>query len=196
VQVHNPRVEFRRVVVIGTSSSGKTSLAARLATLLGAPHIELDAIFWGPDWTKTPREEFRRTVAAAVAAEAWVVDGNYSTVRDIVWERATTAVWLDYPFVVVFARALARTARRVFLREEIFSGNRETIRNGLLSRDSIPWWVVRTFRRRRRFYRDLFAERRYPNVAIVRLRRPREADELIGAFGASVDASDGKNVGT
>ncbi len=93
---------LRRIVVVGTSGSGKTTMAARLAEGLGLPHVELDAIHWGPGWTPLAVEEFRERTAEALAGEAWSTDGNYSGVRDIVWSRADTLVWLDYALPVVF----------------------------------------------------------------------------------------------
>jgi hypothetical protein len=88
-----------RIVVIGTSGAGKTTLARRIAALLGMPHIELDAVNWQSGWrdlTRHDPEEFVRRVAEAIRAEAWVLDGNYGPVRDMVWQRATHLVWLDY----------------------------------------------------------------------------------------------------
>ena len=101
--------DLSRVVVVGTSCSGKTTLARRLAGILGAQHVELDALYWGREWT--PRLDFPKAVSAAVQQERWVIDGNYSAVRDLIWRRCTAIVWLDYSFARVFSRALRRTAR-------------------------------------------------------------------------------------
>ena len=86
----------------------------------------------------------------AAAAERWVMDGNYSAVRDLVWGRATAVVWLNYPFRVVLWRCLSRTIRRAITREELFSGNRESFRMSFLSRDSIILWAITSHRRVRR----------------------------------------------
>ena len=107
--------ELRRTVVIGTTGSGKTTTAARLAATLSVPRVELDAINWQADWialTDTDVPLFRSRVAEAVRGDAWVVDGNYSVARDIVWPRATAIVWLNYPFGLVFSRLVRRTLRR------------------------------------------------------------------------------------
>src|SRR4051812_15248546 len=87
----------KRIVVIGTSGSGKTTLARRLAAKLGSPHVEIDALNWGPNWTAATAEQLRAKVEQALAGDGWVVDGNYSRVRSYIWSRATTLVWLDYP---------------------------------------------------------------------------------------------------
>ena len=95
-----------RLVVIGVSGSGKTTFAGQIARKLSLPHIELDALYWEPDWQASSRPVFRGRVQAATAAEAWVVDGNYSHSRDIVWSRASHLVWLDYSLPRVMWREL------------------------------------------------------------------------------------------
>ena len=90
-------VSMRRVSVVGISGARKTTLARRLAAALEVPHVELDAIFHQPGWTELPVEEFRERVRLELAAEGWVVDGNYTAVRDLVWAAADTVVWLDRP---------------------------------------------------------------------------------------------------
>jgi len=168
-----------RIVVVGTSGSGKTTFARSLAEALRREHIELDALHWGPNWT--PRTDFAELVRAAVTADAWVVDGNYSRVRDQVWERATAVVWLNYPFRVVFWRALVRTIRRVVSRETLYSGNRESWRDAFLEPDGIPWWVIRTHRKRRREYAALLREPRFRHLAVFELHSHAEALAVLAA---------------
>lgn len=168
--------------MVGTSCAGKTTLSRELARLTGGDHVELDTLFWGPGWEPAPREQFRQTVSLALAGQRWIVDGNYRPVQDLVLERATAVVWLDLSFPLVFTRALARTVRRVVLREELFSGNRETFTQSFLTRDSILWWVVTTFHRRRRRYAELFAGEAWPHLQVFRLQRPGQAKALLESF--------------
>ncbi len=170
---------MERVIVVGTSCSGKTTLARRIAEVLDLPHVELDAVFWGPDWSECPTEEFREAVRERVESDGWVVDGNYSKVRDILLSRATDAVWLNYSFPVVFGRALSRTCRRIISREELFGGNRETFGKSFFSRESILWWVIQTHSGRKRLYRELFSVGAGAGVRLTELRRPRDADDLV-----------------
>jgi len=101
----------RRIVVVGTTGSGKTTLAGELARRLEVPHVELDALHWEPGWTEAPTDLFRERVTHALSGEAWVADGNYSAVRDIVWSRADTIVWLDYSLPTMLYRLARRTFR-------------------------------------------------------------------------------------
>lgn len=123
---------MKRIVVVGTTGTGKTTMAQRLADRLRLPHVELDALHWGPNWTEAPREIFRARVTGALHGDAWVVDGNYGKVRDLVWSRADTVIWLDYPLWLILWRLASRTTRRVIARETLWNGNRETLRGAFV----------------------------------------------------------------
>jgi adenylate kinase family enzyme len=168
-----------RVSVIGTPGCGKTATAAVLADRIGAPHIELDALFWGPDWTPVPLEEFSRQVTELIGGPRWVCDGNYSSVRSIVWSRADTVVWLDYPLGVIMRQLLKRTVSRSLRREELWQGNRESFRKAFLSRDSILLYGLRTYRRRKRKYPSLLEREENAHLAAIRLRSPSATREWL-----------------
>jgi adenylate kinase family enzyme len=168
-----------RVAVVGTSCSGKTTLARRIAGIKGIPHIELDAIHWGTNWTSKPIDELRAEINILVAQDEWVIDGNYSKLRDIIWSRATHLVWLNLPFPRVFWQALSRTAKRVFTREELWAGNRETLRLVLFDRDSILLWVIQTHRRNSREYRRLIESGEYGHLQVYELKSPRATEDLL-----------------
>ena len=125
---------YQRIAVIGTTGSGKTTLARAVAVQLDTPHVELDALHWGPNWTSPAHLELRARVGAALNSERWVVDGNYSKVRDIIWARADTIVWLDYSLPLTLWRLTRRTLRRLAKREVLWNGNRESWRQQFLSR--------------------------------------------------------------
>lgn len=176
-----PAAPLRRVVVLGTSCSGKSVLARRLGAALGVPVVHLDELSWLPGWRERPVDEFRHLTAEAVRGDAWVVDGNAAHVRDLVWTRATHALWLDYPFALIALRALTRTVRRVSTGQIVCAGNRETFRHAFLSRDSILSWVVRSYRRNRRAFARLAASDTYPDLTWIRARRPADAEAVLAA---------------
>lgn len=163
-------------------SSGKTTLAAALAAQRGVPHLELDGINHGPNWTPTPKERFREIVAARIAGEGWTTDGNYKAVRDLIWARADTLVWLDYPIIVPLWRITGRTLRRVVGRVGLWNGNRETWRTTVFSRDNHWLWILRTHWRRRRTVATLVASPEYAHLHVVRLRSPQVAARLLASL--------------
>lgn len=172
----------QRIAVVGTTGSGKTVLARELARRLGYPHVELDALQWDPGWTPAPTDVLRVRVASALDGDRWVVDGNYSRARDIIWGRADTVVWLDYALPVVLARLFRRTMKRLVTREELWGGNRESWRAQFLSRESLFLWALQTYGRRRREYPALLASPEHAHLRLVRLRSPGEAREWLSGL--------------
>lgn len=184
-----------RISIVGTTGSGKTTLARRIAAIKNLPHIELDAIHWGPDWTPLSLEEFRRRVEVEVSKEQWVMDGNYSKVRDIVLPRATHLIWFNLPFLLVFWRTLKRTSKRVFTRQELWAGNRETLRGALFERDSLLWWVIRTHGRRIREYRRLVESDQYGHLIVYEIRNSGDIQELLSGLEQEAIRKSGNQMG-
>jgi len=170
---------LQRVLVIGSSCVGKSTFARALADAASLPYVELDQLFWGPNWTAKPLEEFRSLVDRASAAERWVVEGNYGDVRDVLWPRAGVVIWLNYTFPVIFWRAMRRTVFRNITRQELWSGNRESFTRSFLSRESILVWVVTTFRRRRKQFEALRASGSFPQLAWLEFTHPNQAQEFL-----------------
>lgn len=168
------------MVVVGTTGSGKTSLARAVAQIAGIPHVELDALHWDPGWTAADSGIFRERVEHTLRGSQWITDGNYSKVQDIVWVRADTLIWLDYTLPVILSRLLRRTATRVMSREELWNGNRESWRDAL-SRDSILFWALKTYRKRRRDIPEMVLRPQYSHLQVIRLRTPLQADQWLEA---------------
>lgn len=161
--------------MVGTSGAGKSTLARALAGRLGADFLELDSVFHQADWTPLPTEEFRRRVSAAAAGERWVIDGNYtSKVRDLVWARADTVVWLDLPRRTVMRRIIWRSFGRVAGRTELWNGNRERWRNlfALDKEESVIAWAWQTHAATRAKLEAAMADPENSHLKFVRLKNP------------------------
>jgi adenylate kinase family enzyme len=173
----------RRIVVYGPSGSGKSTLARTLGERLGLPVIELDALYHLPGWGIPTAEAFRGKVTAALAAAAdgWIVDGNYSDVRDLVLADAESAVWVRLPFHVVFPRLIRRTVRRSRTHEIVCGENTETFRKALTKRDSILLWGITGWRPHHRKTRAALRSRR-DGVRVVVLRTPAEVRDFVASL--------------
>jgi adenylate kinase family enzyme len=163
---HDPEnlERLSRVVVQGASGSGKTTVATSLAAALGVAHLELDGLYQQPNWTPLDVEEFRTRVQSFVDQPRWVVDGNYSHVRDILWSRATTILFIDLPRRVVMTRVIKRTFLRIVRRERLWNDNRESWRNAL-SRDPMRNIIVWSWNSYPKYHDDV----------------PRDARATVGA---------------
>ncbi len=170
-----------RISVIGCSGSGKSWTASRLAQTLGLPHIELDAIRHGPRWTETPDDEFRALVSDVASGEGWVIDGNYEgIVRDVIWDRATDVVWLDYERAVVMRQVIARTLRRIAFRTSLWNGNRERLRDIVRWYHPVRWaWSKHGEKRRRDD--GMLDDARWRHIRVTRLDARAATDRFLRA---------------
>jgi adenylate kinase family enzyme len=171
----------RRVSVVGNSGSGKSMVARELADVLGVPYLELDGVFHQPGWVPLPEDEFRRVVGAAAAGDGWVMDGNYSVVRPIVWARADTVVWLDLPRRTVMRQVVWRTLRRAVTRQELWNGNREPLRNFLswVPEESVISWAWHSHGKYRDRYAAAAADPAYVDLTFVRLTSRRAVSRFL-----------------
>ena len=162
-----------RISVIGGPGTGKTSFASRAAAIVEAPHVELDALWWGPKWTPVDLTTFQTRVRAAVTGSSWVIEGYYvdEAARPLIWPAADTIVWLDLPRSASVARAVRRSAIRVVRRTDLWSTNRQS------ARVLTPWSIVSFIRRwpgyRARIEAALATER-VNGRTVVRLRTDGE----------------------
>jgi adenylate kinase family enzyme len=176
--------EVRRVSVVGNSGSGKSTVGAALATRLGVPFVELDAIMHHrPNWEDLPTDEFRAAVAEVVAGDEWVVDGNYTVALDVVWARADTVVWLDLPRRTVMRQVVGRTLVRVIRGTELWNGNRERLAGMLATRpeESIILWAWTHHHVYRQRYADAMADPEWSRLAFVRLTSRAAVQDWLAA---------------
>jgi adenylate kinase family enzyme len=182
---------MQRISVIGNSGSGKTTVAKAIAAALGVPHLELDGVFHQPDWQPLDTDEFRRIVSEFTEADCWVVDGNYSAVRDIVWRRADTVVWLDAPRHRVMRRLFARTMRRMATRTELWNGNRERWRYLFSREESILLYAWTSHYRTRAKFESAQADPDNAHLTFLRIRTPEDTAELLRGLAGAGTADTG-----
>jgi adenylate kinase family enzyme len=166
----------KRVLIAGTSGSGKTMLARQLAALLGAPHFEIDSLFHGPNWTPNP--QFVTEVEKFSSEPAWVTEWQYSSVRRLLADRADLLVWLDYPRALVMWQVVHRTIRRRLRRQALWNGNVEPpLRTIFNDPDHIIRWAWSTHRKTGHRVADLMRSRL--GLPIVRLPNRKAAQEWV-----------------
>ena len=175
---------MQRIVVIGTSGSGKSTLAEQAAARLKAPFVELDGLHFLPEWGEVSVEEFRQRVSEATSGERWAVAGNYDDVRDLIWQRADTLVWLDYPLPLVFWRLFRRTIKRVVRQEDLGgTGNRDTWRMGFGTRQSVLYWLLKTYPGFTAKTDELLQAPEHAHLHVLRFKAPGEAEAWVKTVG-------------
>ncbi len=170
-----------RINIVGTTGAGKTTLARKLSRELGVADIELDELYWQPKWTTTPPDEFMEKVRHAThATDSWVLHGNYTRTRPLIWARATHIVWLDYPPPFIFFRLLKRTLTRSFTKEPMWSaGNKESFTKAFFTKDSILIWFFKTYKKNRTFVPELLRRPEFSHLKLIHLKSPGETESLL-----------------
>lgn len=182
LNIENRLENTDRIVVLGTTGAGKTTLAGEIAHALEVPHVELDYYRFRENWVEVPNDEFRQRVREALRGDRWVADGNYGLARDVIWPRATLLVWLDYPIYLVLWRLFWRTIGRGVLRKELWHGNKEKLWWHFVTRDSLFLWALKTHWLRRRQVPSQLARPEHGHLELVRLRSVRETREWLRGF--------------
>ncbi|MGW3287657.1 AAA family ATPase [Streptomyces sp. NPDC001002] len=164
---------MERILVVGVSGAGKSTLARAVGERLGIPYHEMDALYFaGPNWTVN--DKLTEEMARIVAEPRWIIDSiGYPEVRDLLWDRADTVLWLDYRKRVIMPRILRRSLRRTITRELIFNGNREPLA-GWLSREHPVRWAWSQHAPRQREITDRTGDPRFAPLTTLRFNRPAE----------------------
>jgi len=167
----------QRVLIGGISGAGKTTFARELCRRTGLPYFEMDGFYHGPGWVPIPT--FEDDVAAVVAQDAWVFDSHgYKEVRDLMWSRADTVIFLDFARWVVTSRVTRRSFARAWDQEPMFNGNTEDFRAWLDPEHPIQW-SVRAYRSRQEDMRTRFRDPANAALHKVHLRTPRAAQRWL-----------------
>ncbi|MCA2018380.1 (d)CMP kinase [Vibrio tritonius] len=178
---------MKKINIVGTSGSGKSTVGQRLATKLNIPFIEMDALYWKPNWQEPSDEEFFAHLATALQQDRWVLDGNYNRTVAIKWADVDTVIWIDYSFARTLFQAVRRAIVRSLGQKEIWAntGNKESLRKTFFSKDSIILWTLKTYKKNRTRYQALLDDPNYSHIQFVRLTSPAKVDAFINQM--SVD---------
>jgi adenylate kinase family enzyme len=179
----------QRVVIVGPSSSGKSTLGERLAALIGVPFVELDGLFWKPGWEESRDEEFQAKLQPALAGEQWVAAGNYFRhMWPTIWRRAETIIWLDLPFRVSAGRIVRRSWRRWRNNEVLWGTNKERFWSQLKLWSKKDSLITYTWQQRKvvdERYSGAMSDPRWAHVRFVRLRSAAEVEAFVLSIAAA-----------
>ncbi|MBK6561069.1 AAA family ATPase [Candidatus Amarobacter glycogenicus] len=179
-----------RIVVVGPSCSGKSTLASQLAALSGASFIELDALFWKPNWQESDPEEFRMRLVEAHAADTWVTAGNYLRhTLATVWPRADTIIWLDFPLYLTSWRVVVRSWRRWRSRELLWGTNAEKFWDQLMiwsPQRSLIGYTISRRRQSRAAFLEAMTDPQFRQVRFLRLTSQGEVSTLLARAARAV----------
>ena len=165
----------RRIMICGPSNSGKSTLAAAIGRKLDLPVVHLDRLHHLPnsDWVKRPHDDFVRLHDAAIAGEAWVMEGNYSSLFPQRFARATGIILLSDNRWANLRRYIVRT---------LFQRHRAGDLEG--NADSVKWlmvrWILFNSQRSVRRYRELLPRAGRP---YLERRGMAELNHLYAAWG-------------
>ncbi|WPC72270.1 shikimate kinase [Vibrio porteresiae] len=172
---------IRKINIIGTSGSGKSTFGRQLAAKLDIPYVEMDALYWKPNWQEPSDEEFFANLEKALQQDSWILDGNYNRTAPIKFAYVQSVIWIDYSFVRTLYQAVKRAIVRSISQQEIWAntGNKESFRKTFFSKDSIILWTLKTFKNNRVRYQALLNDPNYSHIHFVRLKSPTQAKAFL-----------------
>lgn len=171
---------MNKIIVVGSSGSGKSTFSKQLSAKLQIPYIEMDYLFWKPQWTEPGDEEFFEKILASIDRPKWVLDGNYGRSHHLTWKDADTVIWLDLPFWLTLYQNVSRSVKRAIIRKELWkgTGNKESFLK-MFSKDSIVLWLIKTYDRNVKRYEERMKDPKYSHIRFIRLRSRREVKRFL-----------------
>lgn len=163
---------MQRVMVVGTSGVGKTTLSRAIGAALGLPVVHLDTMAWQEGWVRRPVADFEAELDAAMAADAWVVDGNYIKSLPQRAAAADTLVLIDLPLSHCLVRVFGRWWRNR-------GKQRPDLPEGCL--EPMPWtflkWVLSAPPRHQQLWHAVAAE--HPQITFFHFTSARQVDDFV-----------------
>ena len=167
-----------RLIIIGSSCSGKTTLGANLGKQMGLKHIDLDDLHWLPNWQHVDMETLRQKISDEIeGVEGWVITGAYSQTWTLTMPKATHVVFVDLPLSIVLYRFFTRTFRRMIKKEECCNGNTESWKT-IFAKDSLLLWILKNYTKKRPQFLALQRDNRYPHLKFIHLKSRKDVQNL------------------
>ena len=178
---------MKRINVVGTSASRKTTFSKKLSKKLNLTYIELDHLFWLDDWQETPDFEFFQKIAQAIAyadidqiKQGYVIDGNYSRTTHLTWREIDTVIWLDLPFYLNLFQSVQRAFSRAISQKPFWenSNNTESFTR-MFTRDSIILWMIKTHKKNRKKYHDKMKDSQFSHVQFIHITTRKQMEQFL-----------------
>jgi adenylate kinase family enzyme len=166
---------MERILVMGSSGSGKSTFARRLGVITGIPVVSLDALYWQPGWIEPDAAEFEARATEAARPPRWIMDGNYrsSGAGDLRRGLADTVIWFDLPRRTCMTGIMTRIATSYGrVRPEMAPGCPEQI-------DVEFFRYVWSYRRLQRPKLLQYLEGLRPDQALISFTDREQADEYL-----------------
>ncbi len=165
--------EHKRILVIGSSGSGKSWLSQKLAAITGLPLIHLDMEYWHPGWVETGREEWDKKQAELTAGEAWLIDGNYNRTMELRFQKADMVVFLDINRLKCVFQAMRRMGKKRSDLPDFLEEPKS------LSREALEFYgLIWQFPKKDRL-NILRLHEKYPQVAFIQLKNRRDIRQFL-----------------
>jgi len=170
-----------KILIVGSSGAGKTTLAKTISSKLNLPHFELDSIFHQKDWQPLNQDEFKARVDEITRQPDWIICGNYFTKLGgkAYWSKADVVIWCDYSFPLVFSRLLRRTLRRTITKQELWNENKEGFIVNFFTKESVLLWMMREWNAQKRRYEIVFKENDLKGTQLIRLKNPNDTARFL-----------------
>ena len=168
--------------IIGTTGSGKSTFARKLAQKQQLQYIELDNLLWLDDWQESADDALFCKLKSNMEAAptGWVIDNLYTRSIEMIWTQVDTVIWLDYSFSLNLYRLTKRTLSRVLSQQPLWenSNNRENWKM-MLSRKSIFLWMFQKYPQNKQRYVAMMQDSKYQHIQFIRLTSPKQTEAFL-----------------
>ena len=172
--------DAKRIIIIGSSGGGKSTLARQLGDITGLPVIHLDKVFWNPGWVETPKDIWQEKVKELLKGEQWIIDGNYGGTMELRAEAADTIIYLDFNRFICLYRVLKRRIQNQGkTRPDMCEGCKEKIDLEFI------WWVW-TYPKKKPKVEKLLASLEGKNIIV--LKSKKEVDGFLSTMAGKYDS--------